>query len=269
VTTTSHRTLLLGRVASAWAARLADRLGPLHGLYPEWRAETITTALKQLDSDVPDLVVVLQDTPDQFPSRDIRQLLSTWPLARLVVCYGPWCRGDGRNRDNWPLAVRVPHTSAANRLAAECRVLGGVETGLPWTASRDEIAASEYRTRHHPEQTAFRFHIISPDSTWAHTLADQLSCVGGVSGPLPAADLLLVDIDPWEESRFSEWGADLGGGSFQVAVLLTNIPDNLPGPPFDPMTAPFRIVVRDKLAAAARPGELVRLLDVSRARRSA
>ena len=270
MTNTSPRTVLLGRVASTWATRLAKQLGPLHGIHPEWLAETVSAVLQQLDGDVPDLVIVLQDTPDQFPPQDIRQLLSTWPLTRLVVCYGPWCRGDGRNRDNWPLAVRVPHTAAASRLESECRVLNGGDTGLPWTAARTEIAASQYRTRNHPAaNTVFRFHIISPDTALSGTLGDQLACLGGVSTTLPNADLLLVDIDPWEAGRISDYGAILKRGTAQVTVLLTNLPDNLPTASVDQIASRLPIVVRDKLEAAARPDELVGLLDAPPTRRSA
>ena len=266
----SPRTVLLGRLASTWATRLADQLGPLHGIRPEWFPETVTDALHQLDGDVPDLVIVLQDTPDQFPPQDIRQLLSHWPLARLVVCYGPWCRGDGRNRDdNWPLAVRVPHTAATSRLETECRVLSGRDTGLPWTAARTEIAASQYRARHHIGATVFGFHIISPDTAWSHTLTDQLACQGGASVALAHADLLLLDVDPWDTDRISDCRAVLQNGSAQIAVLLTNLPDNLPTASVNQIGSHLPIVVRDKLEAAARPDELVALLSGPPARRSA
>ena len=269
MTNTSPRTVLLGRVASTWATRLADQLGPLHGIHPEWSAETVPAALQQLDGDVPDLVIVLQDTPDQFPPQDIRQLLSTWPLTRLVVCYGPWCRGDGRNRDNWPLAVRVPHTAATSRLETECRVLNGLDTGLPWTAARTEIAASQYRPRSHPAHTVFRFHIVSPDTALSATLSDQLSCLGGEPATLPHADLLLVDIDPWDAGCTSNRAAVLKTATAQVAVLLTNLPDNLSTASIEQIGSRLPIIVRDKLEAATRPDELVALLAPPPARRSA
>ena len=269
MTNTSPRTVLLGRLASTWATRIADQLGPRHGLRPEWLAETIIDALHQLDGEVPDLVIVLQDTPDQFPPEDIRQLLSTCPLARLVVCYGPWCRGDGRNRDNWPLAVRVPHTAATSRLDTECRVLSGRDTGLPWTAARTEIAASQYRARQHPNNTVFRFHIVSPDMAWSRTLTDQLACLGGLWVALPHADLLLLDIDPWDADSICDYGAVLQTTSAQIAVLLTNLPDNLSTSSVKQIDSRRPIVVRDKLEAAARPDDLVGLLPAPPTRRSA
>ncbi len=65
-------------------------------------------------------------------------MIGLYPLARLVCCYGPWCASDGRTRDIWPLAVRVPVDAAAERIRRELEVLSGRRQPLPLTASRDE-----------------------------------------------------------------------------------------------------------------------------------
>jgi hypothetical protein len=87
----------------------------------------------------PDLVIVCQHWPDEFTERDVLSILRTSPLARLTCCYGPWCESDGRTRDIWPLAVRVPVRSAADRIHRELDVIAGFSRPLPLTASRDEI----------------------------------------------------------------------------------------------------------------------------------
>jgi hypothetical protein len=103
--------------------------------------ETAVSLGATLDGEpwYPDLVVVCQHWPDEFTERDVRRLLTLSPLARLSCCYGPWCQSDGRSRDIWPLATRVPVESAAGRIARELEVLAGLRRPLPLTASRDEV----------------------------------------------------------------------------------------------------------------------------------
>jgi hypothetical protein len=91
------------------------------------------------DGWFPDLVVVCQHWPDEFTERDVRRLMVLYPLARVTCCYGPWCQSDGRSRDIWPLATRVPVCSAAGRIRRELDVLAGLCRPLPLTASRDEV----------------------------------------------------------------------------------------------------------------------------------
>ncbi|MFM8581254.1 MAG: hypothetical protein ACKOFW_07100, partial [Planctomycetaceae bacterium] len=64
-----------------------------------------------------ELVVVCQGWSDQFPRSQVHNLLSTLPMARFVCCHGAWCESDGRNRDLWPLAVRLPVGEATRWLA--------------------------------------------------------------------------------------------------------------------------------------------------------
>jgi hypothetical protein len=91
------------------------------------------------DGWFPELVIVCQHGPDEFPESDVHRLIGLFPLARLISCYGPWCASDGRTRDIWPLAVRVPVAAAAERVRRELDVLAGRRPPLPLTASRDEI----------------------------------------------------------------------------------------------------------------------------------
>jgi hypothetical protein len=87
----------------------------------------------------PELVIVCQHWPDEFTTPDVHRLIGLYPLARLVCSYGPWCASDGRTRDIWPLAVRVPVDMAPERIRRELDVLAGRRRPLPLTASRDEI----------------------------------------------------------------------------------------------------------------------------------
>jgi hypothetical protein len=106
------------------------------------RAPDIPAAVRLVEEAWhPDLAVVCQHWSDEYTPSDVRRLFSLFPLARLICAYGPWCASDGRSRDIWPLAVRVPVKAAAARIEAELEVLRGVREPLPLTASRDEIYA--------------------------------------------------------------------------------------------------------------------------------
>lgn len=87
----------------------------------------------------PQLVLVCQQWPDEFAENDVWRLIGLYPLARLVCCYGPWCESDGRTRETWPLSVRVPVRSVADRIRRELDVITGLVRPLPLTASRDEV----------------------------------------------------------------------------------------------------------------------------------
>jgi hypothetical protein len=91
------------------------------------------------DGWFPELVIVCQHGSDEFAEPDVHRLIGLFPLARLVCCYGHWCASDGRTRDIWPLAVRVPVDAATERVRRELDVLSGRRPPLPLTASRDEI----------------------------------------------------------------------------------------------------------------------------------
>jgi len=72
---------------------------------------------------VPTLVVVCQTWPDEFSRADVLWMFARFPLARWVCCCGLWCESDGRNRDAWPIGVRVPARNALGRLLHERDVL--------------------------------------------------------------------------------------------------------------------------------------------------
>lgn len=87
----------------------------------------------------PDVIIVCQSWPDEFPASDVTVAFGRWPLALWVCCYGAWCASDGRTRLIWPIGVRVPVEEAEHRLNHLWRILTE-QCGepLPLTASRDE-----------------------------------------------------------------------------------------------------------------------------------
>ncbi len=91
------------------------------------------------DNCHPDLVIVCQHWPEDYRVAGVRQILSAFPLPRLICCYGPWCASDGRTRDVWPISVRVPADSSPARIDLELEVLADARWPLHLTASRDEI----------------------------------------------------------------------------------------------------------------------------------
>jgi hypothetical protein len=148
-----------------------------------------------------DLVVVCQNWPDEFLEADVKQLLSLFPLARWICCFGVWCESDGRNRDVWPLAIRTPARNAEGRIRRELAVLQGTHPVLPLTASRDETYEFDSAVGY-PKTTALRVRVNSPDVQYRCTLEKILSAAGHhvirqQHDDMP--DVLLWDADPWSE----------------------------------------------------------------------
>ncbi|MCA9079997.1 MAG: hypothetical protein KDA58_05530 [Planctomycetaceae bacterium] len=102
---------------------------------------TLGDALAAEVTAAPDLVLVCQHWSDEYRTDEVEQLLATCPLARVICCYGPWCASDGRTRNVWPLALRVPVEQAAMRIEAERLVALGLRAPLPCTATVEEIFA--------------------------------------------------------------------------------------------------------------------------------
>lgn len=160
-------------------------------------------SLVELDRSLaPDGILVLQQWPDEFARDQILGLIDTYPVARLWVCYGPWCDSDGRTRDLWPHVVRVPLATAACRLIRELESLRQGAWHLPLTADRTEayqpVAPPFASTLAKPLAIA----ILSPDPVLTEHLADVLKADG--HRPLTACtdspDLLVWDADPWNAS---------------------------------------------------------------------
>lgn len=103
--------------------------------------------LQQSEVD-PQLILVLQQWPDEFRSSEIQQLLSQFPVSRLICCYSQWCASMGRSRNDWPPAVCIPLENAVNRIDAEVQVICGKRTPLDRTAGLDELFEFDHSPKH-------------------------------------------------------------------------------------------------------------------------
>ena len=150
---------------------------------------------------IPDLIVVLQCSPDEYSRHDVHQLLAFAPLARVIVCAGAWCESESRNRDLWPQAVRLPIWASQGRLQQEWQLLLGSESFNPllWSASREEIFACDMRSNaihQHPQQVM----LDSPDPAYVRFLREFVSAQGHqVVRTSPT--LIVFDVDPWGAER--------------------------------------------------------------------
>lgn len=208
---TTTRTLLLGDPAPAEMRSVVAAVESLissettrHApdvAHCEWMAENLEW--------FPDLIVVLQSWPDQFPAAEAQRLLALFPLARIVCCYGPWCDSDGRTRAIWPAAMRIPASLAVSRISRELTVLTGSEEAsfLNWTASRTEIFDGDYSRKDSSPRNGRRIAILSPDNPWRGMMERAVRRAGGEvasNGETLSPDTILWDADPWDDDRSAE-----------------------------------------------------------------
>lgn len=201
--------LIVGHTERAEASPLADWMTQ-HLRPAETKAfASLAQALLQLRSKAwnPDLVVIVQNWSDEHSRDEIDQLSRLAPLARWVVCYGSWCESDGRTRDLWPLAVRVPLRSAESRLAHEWRLLNGdAVVPLPMSASREETFGVDHAKLFSVERPVV-VAVNSPDVEYQRYLVELLSRMGHSvvlpSEEFESPDVWLLDLDPWDQERRS------------------------------------------------------------------
>lgn len=194
-----------------------------------------------------ELAVICQGHPDAYPPEEADALLARFPLARVIVCYGPWCNADGRRRDTWPLAVRVPHHDFPERLSRELQVLTGGLDPLPLTAGRDEIASAEIDCPTTLQETQRRFHVDSSDLAFLSMTTAQLTTLGATPATSPDIDLLLVDLDPWQPNSPERIRAIAEKWQPHRLVGLSGTTDSIPVALLPPLT------LLDKVTVAARP----------------
>lgn len=134
------RCLLIGNTL---AAEMRPVAAALRAAFPDERL-AIAGRMSDLtgSGDAADLYVVCQSWPDEYTGDEVARLLTWSAAARLVCVCGRWCDSEGRTRDRWPLAVRVPAAEFAPRLEYELQVLSGAAPPLALTASRGEIFAA-------------------------------------------------------------------------------------------------------------------------------
>lgn len=175
----------------------------------------IAAVLANRAAGIPDLVVALQSHPDEYSSAEIARLLAHAPIARWIVVAGAWCEADGRRRDLWPTAARVPAVWAVERLQTEWSLLiAGQGTPLPLTATRDECFAADHPPSDIP-LNGLRVYVASPDRSWRETQAILIQQAGATPVEDPdQATVLWLDGDPWET-----------GGRHQVEAFHAEQPD--------------------------------------------
>lgn len=203
--------LIVGQLNRAEARPLAEWLTQVLQPADVRRFPDLQPALDDLNGStwIPDLVVIVQSWPDEHSTEQIDRLRQLAPLARCVACYGSWCESDGRSRNQWPLAVRVPLRLATSRLLNEWKLLHGETVrAVPMSASREEAYGID-----HPALVASgpaRVIVRSPDPEYRNYLCELLANIGhsivsGTNDRLQTASLVqLVDLDPWDESRRRE-----------------------------------------------------------------
>ena len=164
----------------------------------------------------PDLIVFVQTWPDEFQFEQLLTLPGIGPYSRILCCYGPWCASDGRSRQEFPLAARVPLEQLGFALAIE---LQQSTAPLPWTAGRDEVFGYRYQTAEaklfalgpkgldRPQSPAgAEVRVYSHD----HELTDLLIAAVHVAGCPTTAEvregqMVLWDVDVWTDSIAAEW----------------------------------------------------------------
>ena len=131
--------IILGEFARAEFAPVRQAID---ALCPRARRQELSVAELARGLDCADLWIVCQSWPDEFASSTVRRIIDASAASRLICAYGAWCASDGRTRDAWPPAVRVPVGEFHRRLAFELDVLAGRSVPLPLTAARDEQFAA-------------------------------------------------------------------------------------------------------------------------------
>ena len=197
--------VLVGPFADAEFAPLVERAASLTGpdqlrAYASVRS-LIGSRRAATTEDRVDLLIVLQSWPEQYTQAEALDLLDQLPLARLVVCYGPWCDSDGRTRSVWPHAVRVPLAQAAFRLQLEAAALRASHSPLPLTANRDECFAHDYSRATDGSCRDHSVALKTDDPAIRDWLAGWICDQGwsrhdsGQTDDDP--DVLIWDVDPW------------------------------------------------------------------------
>ena len=196
--------LVLGRSDSD---EMKPVIAAVHRLFGQSEIRFLPAAAIPDDGFSPALVIVCQHHPDEFPRADVNRWLSRFPIARWVCCFGLWCESDGRNRDTWPIGIRVPARNALGRLLREREVLRNAMQPVPLTAGREESFEFDSRSPNaewgaQSTERAFGI-VISPDRELRCCFEDRLAAVGIAVSTTPMdapPDVILFDADPWDEN---------------------------------------------------------------------
>ncbi|MES2791237.1 MAG: hypothetical protein V4719_16600 [Planctomycetota bacterium] len=161
--------------------------------------------------EFPDFIVVVQTWSDEFRFEDVLQLPGFGLLTRVLCCFGPWCVSDGRSRQDWPLALRVPVEHFETALRSEWQQLTApqqAEPPLPWTAGRDEIFLQRQSdiAPQSPASARCTIQIVSPDRKLAEAWSELVREAGfSISPAETLGQVALWDVDPFNPDLFQRW----------------------------------------------------------------
>lgn len=156
---------------------------------------TLTDALDWViaGQPIPDGLLVYQSFPDEFSSDQIEQLIGSLPLARWIVCFGPWCESIGRTEQVWPVAWCVPLKDVEPRIAREAAAHVRDEPCRLPTMSRDESFA---RSANELARVALiqgrRVAVQGDDPAFVETVEAILGGQGNATVEPADADLIIV-----------------------------------------------------------------------------
>lgn len=204
--------LLLGNAAAAEMQPLVEWLSRSPVVARLHRASALAESRRLAAADPAiGLVVVLLGWSDEFAPAEIHELLSLFPLARLICCGGAWCDSDGRTRDIWPGGSRVRVELAPARIARVLALLSGAATAtnglehaspLPLTASRGEAFEYDFSEQLPRLSPHVRVGIDSPDRALREMLKVTIRHAGAsLVEPTREFDVLVFDADPWSTAR--------------------------------------------------------------------
>lgn len=212
------RVVLLGPAAAAELSEIRQQLARLVPANSICQVASIGELADHCTQDgLPDLIIVVQTWSDEFPFSVLLQSVPLiGPFTRLLCCYGPWCVGDGRSRQDWPLALRVPLEHFESAFLREWQQLlqpANSAPYLPWTAGRDEIFRvrdGAFTLKSNPLD-AVSVRVVSPDrhlaELWQALL--QRSGLSSTEQPGPVANqTILWDVDPWSDEIATAWAEE-------------------------------------------------------------
>ena len=195
-----------------------------------------------------DLTIVMQSWSDQFSAAEVNQLIGRTLFSRLLCIYSSACESDGRNRNVWPDAVRVPLRLAQSVIEQELQNADRDLDALPPTSARDEIFVHRLGTSDNwaplPQLQALNGAIISPDRTLRRTMAQATRELGLKSLEMPLiavksgqrtrpqetsrgpVNVVIHDLDPW--GPLVEASLQAAREMFPSAAVLglANMPDS-------------------------------------------
>lgn len=213
----------------------------LHSIVPAADVIRIRTLAelgeRQRHGEPAGLVIIVQTWSDEFPFREFMVLPGVGPFTRVICCHGTWCVSDGRSRQDWPLATRVPLEHFQAALIREWQQLTNPSPAdgspIPWTAGRDEIFRARQRPIEKPLTSACRapIRVVSADPVLAETWLELVRRSGMIQATDSAveSEIVLWDVDPWTDQIGQLWTEKLAGFPATRIVALTGFagPDRI------------------------------------------